>query len=537
MVAPSVLPSVESMTTVAAPDGGQVIISTFPTPTQLRRSKRAYALICWKSAALQRAKHQQEVAMLDQFLVSPEATAVLESIAVHRSDCVSVNVPFHYSAVSNCAAKQANLKTDKVFKLHRSLHQCANRVKHHATVSCDDISTGDAIRPPPPPPLMPKGITCKEIEERLRIMALQPALSHFEDSSFATTPLASVGFQPFVGNGFTWNTHAEEFIPAKPQPHAEEVCPILDVMEYHGDNSCQMDLSSLVLTLSGKDIVDLVDPPFRANTIVDDGSLGIAEWKEPDCNNWNIFIWGHFVKDVLAADRARALRDGVLSVAPGVLCVAPPTIISEESEECPPSPCLLHGQSAQSPIPCPLHGVTTKSVSMVCISACSDMLFELTGMFCTFIGTFIAMLVGCFSAQLRITIWMVQVTFHCIHWSRTRCELNLVTEECPQSVRDIISANSNLAEDGTPVLAKDVESATNKNKSSKRTKAKLRKKKQKAEEDAQDAFVRLAEERFNVFNVLVAEGVLSQAMLVELRCLARAEQNAVDEQALDLLII
>ena len=70
-------------------------------------------------------------------------------------------------------------------------------------------------------------------------------------------------------------------------------------------------------------------------------------------------------------------------------------------------------------------------------------------------------------------------------------------------------------------------------KQSKRGKRKLKKTKQREESD----FVQQVEVRFEALNCLVMEGSITQEILVQLRRIAIAEANAVDEQACDLLII
>ena len=90
----------------------------------------------------------------------------------------------------------------------------------------------------------------------------------------------------------------------------------------------------------------------------------------------------------------------------------------------------------------------------------------------------------------------------------------------------ITCLNPTLAEYGSPV-------PTAAGKKCKREKLKQKRKLQMAEDD----FVHQVDVRFEAFNGLVREGLLTQEMLEELRDKAVQEHNAVDKQVCDMLII
>ena len=59
---------------------------------------------------------------------------MLESIAIHKCDCLATQHDHHYSSWSNPDAYHLQLKSAKVFKEHRSLHSDANCIKHDPVV-------------------------------------------------------------------------------------------------------------------------------------------------------------------------------------------------------------------------------------------------------------------------------------------------------------------------------------------------------------------------------------------------------------------
>ena len=84
---------------------------------------------------------------------------MIQSVAVHRADCQSLELPVQFAATSNCLARDAGLKSDKYFRKHRLLHQGANEVKHDGTDGEFEVFPFAAppraiqLVVPPPPPL------------------------------------------------------------------------------------------------------------------------------------------------------------------------------------------------------------------------------------------------------------------------------------------------------------------------------------------------------------------------------------------------
>ena len=158
--------------------------------TQVRRAQRHHTLACLKAGILiakeRREVHEQLIRVLDQ-----EAAPVLQSLAIHRSDCKHIGANIHYASHANALAHQHGHKSGVVYKEHKRVHQAANLVKHEHSDYLLLDTTHPPLDPPPhlPPPAPPalpglhSAIACADLEAfRFSLFGQVTGLGEHNDS-------------------------------------------------------------------------------------------------------------------------------------------------------------------------------------------------------------------------------------------------------------------------------------------------------------------------------------------------------------------
>ena len=495
------------------------------TRTQLRRQQRKHSRQCLYVGALQRASHRLEGIKLEELVESNELAIIARSIATHRADCVAVQHPVHFAAVSNCQSMQGKHKSCRTYKQHKRLHQEANLIKHEVDISESGGPSGQETAPPPPPPF-----------EQVELHGA--AWCHDLEIAFTSTlnPKAPA-FVPFEG-------------ASSKLYFCEAQCPDCGMIHQQG-SVCHW-CGGLAETIA-------LETDFHSacgEQSVQDDELLLIE------SQYKQFLWGHFVQRALYTDKFRRIASGQLKLVFFLwqrIFRVEQTVTGERVDDSANAPCRFdkdhanYGDSFQAFVShlCAFISAGLQLTSnfllrsMVILPYVMPNLVTLERVSAWIYAILSSMM--CVSSQLLQSVWnrgsgISIADFK--HRGEGLCNGIVLgqgpdearnaysgnAEPKPDTLEDCDDSNTGIAEPKASSGSWVDSSAAN---LSKRAKRKLKERKQKEDDD----YVRQVEERFEVLNYLVLDGSLTQEMISQLRIKAEAEHNSVDKQACDLLLL
>jgi hypothetical protein len=163
--------------------------------TAARRAQRAHTKACmW--AGLQQQKHELSLARnhLDQSRDGSILAVLLDSLAIHKTDCLALGENVHYASHANLLAKQLGTKSKATYKQHVSVHQAANRIKHEVL----DHDLFQAL-----PPLPTGAIQCSDFEVFLEDLYANSHEAGYTSDGTAVR-FTSVDSNPIIGSTCAW---------------------------------------------------------------------------------------------------------------------------------------------------------------------------------------------------------------------------------------------------------------------------------------------------------------------------------------------
>ena len=235
--------------------------------SQVRRAQRKHSALCFRSGALLKVHHQNELDHTAALAGSPEALVLLHSIGIHRADCDALQREVHFAAISNVHSRDCGFKSNSSFILHRALHRSANLVKHDVVLcppppppplACA-ASEDDLLLPPPPPPLVEVPFSGCPLDADCAFLADPAIMMAFRTHDVGI--MHAPGYIPF--SGASWNVCAEPFVPQQ-----SVSCAFAPASTRPATVSCiEMNFDDFVFDLDESDLEDMVGASFDAHHV------------------------------------------------------------------------------------------------------------------------------------------------------------------------------------------------------------------------------------------------------------------------------